>query len=338
MGKTFALLVPALREAAGERRILFLTAGIALQEQLIGKDLPRLKGLLGRDFSFGLLKGRSHYACLRKGAALLSSGAPDLSPSLFAEADGALSDVPGWLAETETGDLSELNAGGDHPVLARLTAGGRGCIGTSCPYRSRCFVIRAYRSAQDWDVVVANYHLFFSHILEGGGAFPVRYDWLICDEAHRMPDVARSASAIRAGADGLASILSPRVLQGFDALLRAHSVDPSEVREEAGRCRLALRALFDAVRLRMPRDGGLSSCDPDLLRLGRVLTDGLDRELHALRGIEDRFMAGDFSDPSALAEGAELMNWIDEIRSFKKSLLWCLEVGRFPGWAYWGET
>lgn len=337
VGKTFALLVPALREAAGERRILFLTAGIALQEQLIGKDLPRLKGLLGRDFSFGLLKGRSHYACLRKGAALLSSGVPELSPSLFAEADGALSDVPGWLAETETGDLSELNAGGDHPVLVRLTAGGRGCIGTSCPYRSRCFVIRAYRSAQDWDVVVANYHLFFSHILEGGGAFPVRYDWLICDEAHRMPDVARSASAIRAGADGLASILSPRVLQGFDALLRAHSVEPSEVREEAGRCRSALRALFDAVRLRMPRDGGLSSCDPDLLRLGRVLTDGLDRELHALRGIEDRFMAGDFSDPSALAEGAELMNWIDDVRSFKKSLLWCLEVGRFPGWAYWGD-
>ena len=45
-----------------------------------------------------------------------------------------------------------------------------------------------------------------------------------------------------------------------------------------------------------------------------------------------RFMAGDFVNPSALAEGAELMNWIDEVRSFKKSLLWCLEVGRFPGW------
>ena len=135
----------------------------------------------------------------------------------------------------------------------------------------------------------------------------------------------------------MASILSPRVIQGFDALLRTHSVEPSAVREEAGRCRSALRALFDAVRLRVPRDGGLSSCDPDLLRLGRVLTDGLDRELHALRGIEDRFMAGDFSDPSALAEGAELMNWIDDVCSFKKSLLWCLEVGRFPGWAYWGD-
>ena len=333
VGKTFALLVPALREGRGERRILFLTAGIALQEQLIGKDLPRLRGLLGRDFSFGLLKGRSHYACLRKGAALL----PETSPSLFGESEGAPRDIPAWLAETETGDLSELGLGSEHALPARLSAGGRGCIGTSCPFRSRCFVIRAYRSAQDWDVVVANYHLFFSHILEGGGAFPVRYDWLICDEAHRIPDVARAASAVRAGADGLASLLGGRTLQNFDALLRAHAVDPAAVRDGAERCRSDLKALFEAVRSRVPQSGGLSACDPELLRLGRVLTDGLDRGLHALRGIEDRFMAGDFADKAALAEGAELMNWIDEVRSFKKSLLWCLEVGRFPGWAYWGD-
>ena len=333
VGKTFALLVPALREGAGGRRILFLTAGIALQEQLIGKDLPRLRQLLGRDFTFGLLKGRSRYACLRKGASFL----PESAPSLFGGPEGASRDVPRWLAETETGDLAELGLGDEHFLLARLTAGRRGCIGTSCPFRDRCFVFRAYRSAQDWDVVVANYHLFFSHILEGGGAFPVRYDWLICDEAHRLPDVARGASAVRAGAERLETVLSPRALQSFDALLRAHSIEPAAVRAEAERCRSDLGTLFDAVRLRMPRSGGLSDCHPDLLRLGRVLTDGLDRGLHLLRGIEDRFMAGDFSDRAALAEGAELMNWIDEVREFKKSLLWCLEVGRFPGWAYWGD-
>ena len=75
----------------------------------------------------------------------------------------------------------------------------------------------------------------------------------------------------------------------------------------------------------MPQNGGLSACDPELLRLGRALTDGLERELHALRGIEDRFMAGDFADKAALAEGAELMNWIDDVRSFKKSLLQNIE-------------
>ncbi len=338
VGKTFALLVPALMEAAGERRILFLTAGIALQEQLIGKDLPRLRGLLGRDFAFGLLKGRSHYACLRKGAALSPATLlPGSSPSLFDGADGAVPDIPGWLADTETGDLAELNLDEEHSLLGRLSAGGRGCIGTSCPFRGRCFVIRAYRSAQDWDVVVANYHLFFSHILEGGGAFPVRYDWLFCDEAHRMPDVARGASAVRAASGRMDAVLSPRFLQNFDALLREHSIEPAAVREEAERCRAALKELFEAVRFRVPQNGGLSACDPELLRLGRTLTDGLDRGLHALRGIEDRFMAGDFSDRAALAGGAELVNWMDEVRAFKKSLLWCLEVGRFPGWAYWGD-
>lgn len=333
VGKTFSVLVPALMEAQGKRSILFLTASIALQEQLIGKDLPRLQRLVGRGFRFGLLKGRSRYACRRKGAGL----PPRESLSLFGDDGGPSVDIARWLAETVTGDLSELGLSDGHPLLAQLTAGGRSCIGTSCPFRERCFVIGAYRDAQDWDIVVANYHLFFSHILEGGGTFPVRYDWLICDEAHRLPDVARGASAVRAGAEGMAVLLGPRTLQRFESLLRSHAVDPSSVREEGERCRSSLRELFEAVRWRMPRDGGISVCDPELLRLGRSLTDGLDRELHLLRGIEDRFMAGDFSDKAILAEGAELMNWIDEVRSFKKSLLWCLEVGRFPGWAYWGD-
>ena len=66
VGKTFAVLVPALREAERQgMRILFLTAGITLQEQLINKALPRLRQFLGVDFTFGLLKGRSNYVCLR---------------------------------------------------------------------------------------------------------------------------------------------------------------------------------------------------------------------------------------------------------------------------------
>ena len=71
VGKTFAVLIPAILQAWEEgKRILFLTASIALQEQLIGKDLPRLVSLLGRNFNYGLLKGRSNYICLRKAASL----------------------------------------------------------------------------------------------------------------------------------------------------------------------------------------------------------------------------------------------------------------------------
>ena len=331
VGKTFAVLVPTLLEAARHgTRILFLTAGIALQEQLIEKDLPRLRELLGLHFNFGLLKGRSHYVCLR-----LARGVTAV-PSLFGAPDGETA-LSQWLEETETGDLAELKLPQGSPLLQGLTAGVRGCIGTSCPCRERCFVIRAYRSAQDWDLTVANYNLFFSHILEGGGAFPVRYDWLVCDEAHRLPDAVRSSSTIRVGSEAGAALFGARV-QGFASFLKAHSMGNSELTARAERTRNALKDLFEALPARLPESGELQARDEDLLRRGTALAEELDSMLRPLRAVEDRFMSGDFSDRAALAEGAELVNWMDDVREFKRDLLWCLSVERFPNWAYWAES
>ena len=328
VGKTFAVLIPALREAQQQgAKILFLTAGITLQEQLIGKDLPRLRQLLGFDFTFGLLKGRSNYVCLR-----LARNAA--SPSLFEAEDGEGEIVPlaRWLEETETGDLAER---GNSALLQNISAGDQNCIGPACPCRDRCFVIRAYRRAQDWDLVVANYHLFFSHILEGTGNFPVRYDWLICDEAHRLPDAARSSATVRAGAENVLSLLGPRNLQGFTPFLPGDAKDAlSPLAEKA---RDELQKLFSGLAA-SPPSGGLQAPDEGLLQRGRTAAALLDDLLRALRPFEDRFMMGDISDKRDLARGAEMMNWIDSVREFKRSLLWCLSVEQFPRWAYWAET
>ncbi|MBR1672580.1 MAG: ATP-dependent DNA helicase [Fretibacterium sp.] len=329
VGKTFAVLVPALREAARQgARILFLTAGITLQEQLINKDLPRLRQLLGFGFAFGLLKGRSNYVCLR----LARNAAAE--PSLFAgqEGEGELVPLARWLEETETGDLAER---GNSASLQELSAGAQNCIGVACPCRERCFVVRAYRRAQDWDLVVANYNLFFSHILEGTGNFPVRYDWLVCDEAHRLPDAARSSATVRAGAESAVSLLAPRNLQGFSPFLPDGAKDT--LPSLAKKAREELQGLFGALQA-APPSGGLQTPDEGLLHRGHSAAALLDDVLRPLRPFEDRFMAGDLADKGALARGAELMNWIDEVREFKRSLLWCLSVERFPKWAYWGEA
>ena len=328
VGKTFAVLVPALREARQlGARLLFLTAGITLQEQLINKDLPRLRQLLGFDFTFGLLKGRSNYICLRLARNVAQ-------PSLFEAEDGEGELVPlaRWLEETETGDLAER---GNSASLQALSAGAQNCIGPACPCRDHCFVIRAYRQAQDLDLVVANYHLFFSHILEGTGNFPVRYDWLICDEAHRLPDAARSSAAVRAPAEKGLSLLAARNFRGLASLL-APSVEES-LSSSAGRMREETKELFDAVSLSLPGEG-LQAPNEELLRRGRAVAESLDDMLRPLRPFEDQFMTGDISDRGALARGAELMNWIDDMREFKRSLLWCLSVERFPQWAYWAEV
>ena len=63
VGKTFSYLVPAL--LSGER-VLISTATKALQDQLFGRDLPRLVTALGVPVSTALLKGRASYLCLHR--------------------------------------------------------------------------------------------------------------------------------------------------------------------------------------------------------------------------------------------------------------------------------
>ena len=327
VGKTFAVLVPVLREASkAGKRVLFLTAGIALQEQLIGKDLPRLRQLLGFPFEFGLLKGRSNYVCLR-----LARSADTTAP-LFAD-----SRVSEWLEETETGDLAELELPSGSPVRQALASGPRSCLGPACPFRGRCFVLQSYRNAQDWNVVVANYNLYFSHILGGSGAFPVRYDWLCCDEAHRIPDAVRSASSVRVGAEAGRTLFGKRTLQAFSSFLKAQALDASGLSSHAEQAGKSLQELFEAIPLRI-QENIFQKPDSDLLQRGHSVTGELDQMLRPLRPLEERFMSGDIADRAVWTQCAEMMNWIDDVREFKRSLLWCLSADRFPKWAYWAEA
>jgi ATP-dependent DNA helicase DinG len=328
VGKTFAVLIPAILEGE-DRHILFLTASIALQEQLISKDLPKLNAILGKSFSYGLLKGRGNYVCLRKGASFGGGYLPF---------EGTAIDLVRWIEETETGDLSELSLPVGHPLLTQASASASSCLGTACPFRGRCFVTHAFRNAQDWRVIVANYHLFFSHIMSGAGSFPVKYDWLICDEAHRIPDAARNSATVEADAENGMSLLRARTLAGFDSLFTKEKVPTELFKERATVCRESLDTLFALTELRCRQGEGIVACDEELLHKGEELTLGFEKLLEPLRGLEDRFMSGGFEKSSDLGEAASVMNWIDEVNEFKKAVLWCLKVDQFPGWGYWRGT
>jgi ATP-dependent DNA helicase DinG len=330
VGKTFAVLIPAILQAGAEgRHILFLTASIALQEQLIGKDLPALVSILGRNLSYGLLKGRNNYACLRKSALL--RGEPWLPSS-----DGTPgADIDRWIEETDSGDLVELSLTPFHPAWQQMSATARTCLGTSCPFRERCFVTRALRNAQDWQVIVANYHLYFSHILGGRGSFPVRYDWLVCDEAHRIPDAARNASTIEFSIEDGMSLLRPRAFSAFETLFAAQGVGVSLFQERAGLCRNALGAVFALAENHCRPGEGITGRSEELFHRGEELASEIDGLLALLRGIEDRFMAGAFENSSDLGEVAGIVRWADEVREFKSAMLWCLKVEHFPSWGYW---
>ena len=182
VGKTFAYLVPAL--LSGER-VLVSTATKTLQDQLFGRDLPRLARALGVPARMALLKGRSSYLCLHR-----LEFAGESSDLRMTGARHALSKIERWSKATRTGDLAELPGLDERsPVIPLVTSTRENCLGADCPKFRACHVNLARREAMAADVVVINHHLFFADlaIRESGMAelLPtVRV--AIFDEAHQL--------------------------------------------------------------------------------------------------------------------------------------------------------
>ena len=182
VGKTFAYLVPAL--LSGER-VLLSTATKTLQDQLFGRDLPRLARALGVPVRTALLKGRASYLCLHR-----LEFAGESSDLRMTGARHALSKIERWSKATRTGDLAELPGLDERsPVIPLVTSTRENCLGADCPKFRGCHVNVARREAMAADVVVINHHLFFADlaIRESGMAelLPtVRV--AIFDEAHQL--------------------------------------------------------------------------------------------------------------------------------------------------------
>ena len=184
-GKTLAYLVPVVRAAIDEcRRTIVVTGNIALQEQIVRKDLPSLRDALGVPFKFALLKGTSNYLCREQ----LEDSM--LDPSAPVE----VHDVASWGQRTENGDMSELDVELPPKVRAMVTTASEDCLGQKCPQKESCFVMRARIAALQSHVIVANYHLFFADLslrMDGARGILPDHDSLVLDELHNAAEIAR---------------------------------------------------------------------------------------------------------------------------------------------------
>ncbi|MEV0120325.1 ATP-dependent DNA helicase [Streptomyces sp. NPDC050703] len=192
-GKSLGYLVPAL--AHGER-VVVATATLALQRQLVERDLPRtvdaLHPLLRRRPQFAMLKGRSNYLCLHR----LHEGMPqDEEEGLFDQFEAAaptsklgqdLLRMRDWADETETGDRDDLTPGVSDRAWAQVSVSSRECLGASkCAYGAECFAEAARERAKLSDVVVTNHALLAIDAIEGAPVLP-QHEVLIVDEAHEL--------------------------------------------------------------------------------------------------------------------------------------------------------
>ena len=182
VGKTFSYLVPAL--LSGER-VLLSTATKTLQDQLFGRDLPRLVQALGLPVRTALLKGRASYVCMhRLDLARHDASLPERGTVR------TLAKIEQWSKSTRTGDLAELPGLDERsPLIPLVTSTRENCLGAQCPQFKACHVNLARREALAADVVVINHHLFFADLAvrESGMAelLPsVRV--VVFDEAHQL--------------------------------------------------------------------------------------------------------------------------------------------------------
>ncbi len=174
-GKSLAYLVPAA--LAGIRTVI-ATANIALQEQLIKKDLPALNRAMGGKLNFAMLKGRQNYLCLDRW-----DKANDEDPLGVAE-------LADWASETCTGDMSELDFIPESRLWSKVSVTADECKGRKCSRYRDCFSNQARWSGKNAQIIVTNYHYLFADALTGGAIIPP-YGALVMDEAHKAADIAR---------------------------------------------------------------------------------------------------------------------------------------------------
>ena len=195
VGKTFSYLVPAL--LSGER-VLLSTATKTLQDQLFGRDLPRLVAALGLPVRTALLKGRASYLCLHR----LDLARHDASLPERATLR-TLAKIEQWSKATRTGDLAELPGLDERsPLIPLVTSTRENCLGAQCPQFKPCHVNLARREAMAADVVVINHHLFFADLAvrESGMAelLPtVRV--VVFDEAHQLNETGVQFLGVQLG-------------------------------------------------------------------------------------------------------------------------------------------
>ena len=267
-GKSLAYLVPALVHG---KKVLVATATLALQRQLIERDLPKIKGALEnelkRDISFAIYKGVGNYVCLQK----MNNAPDDPESQAVLEISSLESDAKrlrAWAqSKGATGDRDDA-PDVDRRVWAANSVSGRECMGADdCPSGSKCFAALAKAKAQTADIVVTNHTLLAIEIVDSHPILPER-DAIILDEAHEFMDrttqavteeltaarVLRAANMARKHMPGKASDAFNKAAEKFAAALNDYADDLKADPAKAGRLdklpsqlEAPLRAVKEAV-------------------------------------------------------------------------------------------
>ena len=307
-GKSLAYLVPAL---VSGKKVLVATATLALQRQLVERDLPKIKAALDkelkRDITFAIYKGVGNYVCLQK----MNNSEGDPENQVVLEVSSLESDAKRLRAWAESpkasGDRDDA-PDVDRRVWYANSVSGRECMGADeCPYGHKCFAALAKAKAQTADVVVTNHTLLAIEIVDSHPILPER-DAIILDEAHEFMD--RTTQAVTE------ELTAPRVIRAA-AMARKHM--PGKASEAFTK---AADKFADAV------DDYSEDVKTDPSKSGRL--DELPKQLESsMRAIKEAVAAvlqlinadAEVIDPNTMAERARVKGALNEISQTVTKLL-----------------
>lgn len=310
-GKSVGYLVPAALHAASADggAVIIATATLALQRQLVDRDLPRVAEavtpLIGRPLTFAVLKGRNNYVCLQK---LHGSVPDDEGEALFDAPRSALGQqavaVRAWAEETSTGDRDEYPDDVDPRVWRAFSVGRRECVGESrCAFGEECFTVKRRLQAQEADIVVTNHAMLAIDALEGIPVLP-EHDAVIIDEGHELVDRATAA---------ITSELT--VAMAEKAISRARRLVDPETLDNVER---AAESLDDALRLAAAELSGPTRQEVlgrDVVLALTLLRDSFHQAIAEVNADKDA------KDPDAMAVRQQARGALEEVHDVAGALL-----------------
>ena len=313
VGKSFAYLVPAIAAAAerGER-VVIATHTIALQEQLLGKDVPFLTGLVPAEFSVVLAKGRGNYLCQRRMCMTLRSGR-----ELFdTEAqDRDLQRIVEWSETTDDGTKQDLDFVPEPSVWSRVNAEAGNCMGRACEFYDKCFYQAGRRRLQNANIIVANHHFLFADmsLRRSGAQLLPDYKHLVLDEAHAVEEVAGEYLGLRVSRGTVHYTLRQLATPTGKGLLHA-SFAPRETIVLVDEARELADTFFDAVVrwCDAGRPANHRITQPDLFPLD--LANALERLGDAVHALGEAEEAKDRAQ-ELNARGARCCDLAEELRA-----------------------
>lgn len=296
-------------------RAVISTHTIALQEQLIEKDLPFLRSILPMEFSSVLVKGRSNYLCRRRLQGVLKKSQSLLNGFQIED----LMRIARWAESTGDGSLSDLSPRPNWEVWDDICCERGNCMGSSCAFRKTCFYAKARDRIAKAQILVVNHSLLFSDLAlrisgegkNGGGILP-QYDLLVFDEAHTMEHVAAEHLGLSVSQGqveyNLNKLHNERTEKGF--LVSNQLAEPIRlVRECRYRAENFFGDLLEWIRLRPGGNGRVR--EPRIVK--NTLSESLRNLLRVLRDCTEKMRDKDQRQELRAARNriGELLQQID---------------------------